>query len=223
MSARMSLLWITLTVVLLACAGCGKGGASPTGDGAPPVTATPSATADTTPATAVATGTGQAQSGGGSGSGNSGGGGSGSGNSGGGGSGSGNSGGGGSGSGNSGGGGGAQGAPLHIPSIIIHQGEDLEPEYNAVVASVMDQCGGTMCVSVTKKGTGVICDYAITMNGKPLTGGATDAQGDFTVPRGASIEIDGNADGSSGKPGCPSDDSSSSGGGGSPGDQPSSP
>src|SRR5215469_9401551 len=114
MSERMSRCWITLTVVLLvACSGCGKGGASPTGEGAPPVTATPSANADTTPATAVATGTGQAQLGGGGGSGN------------------------------SGGGGGAQGAPLHIPSIIIQLGEDLQTEYNAVVANVVDQCRGT--------------------------------------------------------------------------------
>jgi hypothetical protein len=213
MSTRMSLFWITLTVVLLACSGCGKGGASPTGEGAPPVTATTSATADTTPAAAAATGTGQAQSGGGGGSGNSGGGG-GSGNSGGGG-GSGNSGGGGGsgnsggggGSGNSGGGGGAQGAPLHIPSIIIQLGEDLQTEYNAVVANVVDQCRGTLCVSVSKAGTGKECGYTETMNGTPVTGdGGIDSQGNqfITVPRGASIVIEGNAFGDPSLP-CPSD------------------
>ena len=179
MSARMSLSWITLAVALLvACSGCGKGGASPTGEGAPPVTATPSATADTTSGTAAASGTGQAQSGGGGGSGNSG-----------------------------GGGGGAQGAPLHIPAIILNIGEDLQTEYDKVFHDVVTKCGGTLCVSVGKAGTGKECDYAVTMNGTPVkVDGGFDSQGSqyITVPRGARIVIDGNALGSPAQP-CPSD------------------
>jgi hypothetical protein len=178
MSARMSLSWITLAVALLvACSGCGKGGASPTGEGAPPVTATPSATAETTSGTAAATGTGQAQSGGGGGSGNSG-----------------------------GGGGGAKGAPLHIPAIILHIGEDLQTEYDKVFHDVVTKCGGTVCVSVGKAGTGKECDYTVTMNGTPVNvaGGADQGNQYITVPRGARIVIDGNALGSSTQP-CPSD------------------
>jgi hypothetical protein len=188
MLARISLSWITFTVVLLvACSGCGNGGVSTTGGGASPVTGTASATADTAPAT-PATVTGQAQSGGGGGNGNSGGGG---------------------GSGSSGGGGGAQGAPLHIPSIIIQEGADLQTEYNAVVANVVTQCGGTLCVSVSKEGIGSECGATIRMNGTPVPGGGgTDSQGNqiITVPQGASIVLDGNAFGDPSLQ-CPSDQS----------------
>jgi hypothetical protein len=193
MSARMSLFWIALSVALLvACSGCGKGGVSPTGEGAPPVTATPSATADTTPATAATARTGQAQSGGG-GNGNSRGGGSGNSGSG--------------GSGNSGGGGGAQGAPLHIPEIILHIGTDLQTEYDAVFRDVATECGGTLCVSVGKEGTGLECGYTVSVNGAQISPvGGTDSQGNqiITVPRGASIVVNGNALGAETLP-CPSD------------------
>lgn len=168
MLARTNLFWITLTVVLLAaCAGCGKGGVSPTGEGAPlanassPGTvtssiATPGGAADTTPVTAAATRTRQAQPQGG----------------------------------------GAQGAPLHIPAVIIHIGSDLQKEYDKVVNDVKNECGGTLCVSVSEKGTGLECDSTVSVNGTRINPEfTTDSQGNqfITVPRGASIVIDGNA------------------------------
>jgi hypothetical protein len=207
MSARLSLFWITLGVALLVVsAGCGRGGARPTGEGLPPVstsvpgaaasgTGTPSA-ADTAAASAAATRTGQAQSGqtqpgssNGSGNGN---------------------GseraaggttpvaepGGGSGNGNPGGGNGAEGAPLHIPAVILNIGSDLQTEYGKVVADVTSECGGTLCVSVSKQGTGYECGSIVTVNGAAITPvTTTDSQGnDFiTVPRGANIVINGNA------------------------------
>ena len=182
MLARVSLFWITLTVVLLAaCAGCGKGGVSPTGEGAPLVNgsspstvtssiATPGGAADTTPVTAAATRTRQAQPQGG----------------------------------------GAQGAPLHIPAVIIHIGSDLQKEYDKVVNDVRTECGGTLCVSVSKKGTGLECGSTVSVNGAQINPEfTTDSQGNqfITVPRGASIVIDGNAFGQGSVPSlpCPSD------------------
>jgi hypothetical protein len=188
MSARMSLFWIPLTVVLLAaCVGCGKGGVSPTGEGAPLANAsspsavtssiaTPSGAADTsprgpannTPATAAATRTGQAQPKSG---------------------------------------GGALGAPLHIPAVIINIGKDLQTEYDKVVADVRTECGGTLCVSVSKEGTGYECGSTVSVNGTQITPEfTTDSQGNqfITVPRGASIVINGNALGLESLP-CPSD------------------
>lgn len=138
-------------------------------------TGTPSA-ADTAAASAAATRTGQAQSGPtqpgqtqpGSGKGN----------------------------GNPGGGNGAQGAPLHIPAVILNIGSDLQTEYGKVVADVTSECGGTLCVSVSKQGTGYECGSIVTVNGAAITPvTTTDSQGnDFiTVPRGANIVINGNA------------------------------
>jgi hypothetical protein len=112
---------------------------------------------------------------------------------------------------------------LQIPAIILQQGADLQTEYNTVVSDVTSACGGSLCVSVSTAGAGLECDFAVTVNGvtqvdPPPT---TDSQGNQvdTVPRGASIVINGNADGSSGN--CPSSTSGPSGGG-SPSDQPSS-
>ncbi len=205
MPVRLCRFRITLTVVVLVmCGGCAKG-VSPTGGGAPPGAASsPSAATSSTAPPGSAAQAGRASSGGGNGSGNSG---------------SGNSGSGNSGSGNSGSGG-AQGAPLHIPAIILDQGVDLQTEYNKVVSDVTSECGGTMCVSVSTAGTGLECDFTVTANGVTQTdpSPATDSQGNQIdiVPRGASIVINGNADGSSDN--CPSDNSGPSGGG-SPGDQ----
>lgn len=175
MSARMSLFWMPLTVVLLAaCAGCGKGGVSPTGEGAPLVNAsspsavTSSGAANNTPVTAAATRTRQAQP--------------------------------------KGGGGGAQGAPLHIPAVIINIGKDLQTEYDKVVNDVRTECGGTLCVSVSKEGTGYECGSTVSVNGTQITlEFTTDSQGNqfITVPRGASIVINGNALGLESLP-CPS-------------------
>ena len=188
MWTRMSLFWIPLTVVLLAvCVGCGKGGVSPTGEGAPLVNApspsavtssiaTPSGAAHTTsggaanntPVTAAATRTRQAQP--------------------------------------KGGGGGAQGAPLHIPAVIINIGKDLQTEYDKVVNDVRAECGGTLCVSVSKEGTGYECGSTVSVNGTQITPEfTTDSQGNqfITVPRGASIVINGNALGLESLP-CPS-------------------
>ena len=188
MWTRMSLFWIPLTVVLLAvCAGCGKGGVGPTGEGAPLVNApspsavissiaTPSGAAHTTsggaanntPVTAAATRTRQAQP--------------------------------------KGGGGGAQGAPLHIPAVIINIGKDLQTEYDKVVNDVRTECGGTLCVSVSKEGTGYECGSTVSVNGTQITPVfTTDSQGNqfITVPRGASIVINGNALGLESLP-CPS-------------------
>jgi hypothetical protein len=246
---RIRQLWITLAAALLvACAGCDLGGASPAGGGAPPGAVRASAAAVSIAAASGpaphATAGNRPSSGGGNGGGNSGGGSSGGGNSGGGSSGGGksggNSGGGssggsGSGGGNSGGGGsegssggggsgggGAQGAPLQIPAIILQQGVDLQTEYNAVVSDVTSACGGTQCVSVSTAGAGVECNFTVTVNGATQVDPppSTDSQGNQVdvVPRGASIVINGNADGSSDT--CPSDNSGSSGGG-SPSAQPS--
>ncbi len=195
MPVRLCRFRITLTVVVLVmCGGCAKG-VSPTGGGVPPGAASsPSAATSSTAPPGSAAQAGRASSGGGNGSGN-------------------------SGSGNSGSGG-AQGAPLHIPAIILDQGVDLQTEYNKVVSDVTSECGGTMCVSVSTAGTGLECDFTVTANGVTQTdpSPATDSQGNQIdiVPRGASIVINGNADGSSDN--CPSDNSGPSGGG-SPGDQ----
>jgi hypothetical protein len=158
MPARLSQFSITLAVVLLVvCSGCGKGGTSPTGEGAPPGNAA------------------QASSGGANQSGNP-------------------------------GGGGAQGAPLQIPAIILDQGQDLQTEHDKVVSNVTTQCGGTQCVSVSTAGSGVECGFTVTANGVTQTDPSptNDSQGNQVdvVPRGASIVINGNADGSSGN--CPS-------------------
>jgi hypothetical protein len=197
MPARLRQFWITLAVALLvACGGCDLGGASPTGEGAPPVTA-PSSGAAASGAAAPGPATdGTAGSPPSSGHASSGG----------------------NGSGNSGGGG-AQGAPLQIPAIILQQGTDLQTEYNAVVSDVTSECGGALCVSVSTAGAGLECDFTVTVNGVTQVDPppSTDSQGNQVdiVPRGASIVINGNADGSSDN--CPSDNSGSSGG--SPGDQ----
>jgi hypothetical protein len=229
MPARIRQIWITLAAALLVtCGGCDLGGASPTGEGAPPGAVLSSAAAASVaaasgPATDATAGS-KPSSGGGNGSGNSGGGNSGGGN-GGGNSGGGNSG-GGNGGGNSGGGnsgGGAQGAPLQIPAIILQQGTDLQAEYNAVVSDVTSECGGAQCVSVSTAGAGLECNFTVTVNGVIQVDPppSTDSQGNQIdiVPRGASIVINGNADGSSDN-NCPSDNSGSSGGG-SPSAQPS--
>jgi hypothetical protein len=217
MPARIRQFWITLAAALLvACGGCDLGGASPTGEGAPPGAVASSAAAASVaaasgPATDAAAGS-QPSSGGGNGRGNSAGGNSGGGNSGGGNSGGGNS-----------GGGGAQGAPLQIPAIILQQGADLQTEYNAVVSDVTSACGGAQCVSVSTAGAGLECNFTVTVNGVIQVDPppSTDSQGNQVdiVPRGATIVINGNADGSSDN-NCPSDNSGSSGGG-SPSAQPS--
>jgi len=226
MPARIRQFWITLAAALLvACGGCDLGGASPTGEGAPPGAVASSAAAASVaaasgPATDAAAGS-QPSSGGGNGRGNPGGGNSGGGN------GRGNSAGGNSGGGNSGGGnsggGGAQGAPLQIPAIILQQGADLQTEYNAVVSDVTSACGGAQCVSVSTAGAGLECNFTVTVNGVIQVDPppSTDSQGNQVdiVPRGATIVINGNADGSSDN-NCPSDNSGSSGGG-SPSAQPS--
>ena len=221
MPARIRQFWITLAAALLvACGGCDLGGASPAGEGAPPGAVASSAAAASVaaasgPATDAAAGS-QPSSGGGNGRGNPGGGNSGGGN------GRGNSAGGNSGGGNSGGGG-AQGAPLQIPAIILQQGADLQTEYNAVVSDVTSACGGAQCVSVSTAGAGLECNFTVTVNGVIQVDPppSTDSQGNQVdiVPRGATIVINGNADGSSDN-NCPSDNSGSSGGG-SPSAQPS--
>jgi hypothetical protein len=89
----------------------------------------------------------------------------------------------------------------------LNIGEDLQTEYDKVFHDVVTECGGTLCVSVGKAGTGKECDYAVTMNGTPVNvAGGFDSQGSqyITVPRGARIVIDGNALGSPTLP-CPSD------------------
>ena len=207
MPARIRQFWITLAAALLvACGGCDLGGASPTGEGAPPGAVASSAAAASVaaasgPATDAAAGS-QPSSGGGNGRGNSAGGNSGGGNS---------------------GGGGAQGAPLQIPAIILQQGADLQTEYNAVVSDVTSACGGAQCVSVSTAGAGLECNFTVTVNGVIQVDPppSTDSQGNQVdiVPRGATIVINGNADGSSDN-NCPSDNSGSSGGG-SPSAQPS--
>ena len=112
---------------------------------------------------------------------------------------------------------------MQIPAIILQQGAALQTEYNAVVSDVTSACGGTQCVSVSTAGAGLECNFTVTVNGvtqvDPAPG--TDSQGNQVdiVPRGASIVINGNADGSS-DTNCPSDNSGSSGGG-SPSAQPS--
>jgi len=216
MSARTYQFWITLAAALLVTCGCDRGGASPTGEGAPPGAvlssdAAASVAAASGPATAATAGSQSSLGGGNSGGGNSGGGNSGGGNSGGGNSGGGNS-----------GGGGAQGAPLQIPAVILHQGDILQDAYNAVVSNVTSACGGTQCVSVSTAGAGKECNFTVTVNGVTQVSPApsTDSQGEQfdIVPRGASIVINGNADGTSDNP-CP--DNSGSSGGGSPSAQPS--
>jgi hypothetical protein len=199
MPARTYQFWITLAVALLVTCGCDRGGASPTGEGAPPGTVPSSAAASvaavSAPATGATTGSQRSSGGGNSGGGNSGG--------------------------NSGGGG-AQGAPLQIPAIILQQGDKLQDAYDAVVSDVTSACGGTQCVSVSTAGAGKECNFTVTVNGVTQVDPApsTDSQGNQfdIVPRGASIVINGNADGSSGNT-CP--DNSGSSGGGSPSAQPS--
>jgi hypothetical protein len=87
---------------------------------------------------------------------------------------------------------------------------------------VTSACGGALCVSVSTAGAGVECDFTVTVNGVTQVDPppSTDSQGNQVdiVPRGASIVINGNADGST--PPCPSDNSSPPGGG-SPSAQPS--
>jgi hypothetical protein len=89
----------------------------------------------------------------------------------------------------------------------LNLGADLQTEYDAVSRDVMAECGGTLCVSVSKAGTGRECGYIVSVNGAqmfPATG--TDSQGNqiITVPRGASIAVNGNALGAENLP-CPSD------------------
>ena len=177
MPTRMRLFWITLAAALLAaCAGCGKGGIVPAGEGAPPAntftpgaatssTAIQASATDTATATAAAPQTGHAQPGGG---------------------------------------GGAQGAPLHIPAVILNIGSDLQTEYDMVVSDVTTECGGTLCVSVSKEGTGYECGSTVTVNGAQITPVTTPDNQFITVPRGASIVINGNALGQENLP-CPSD------------------
>jgi len=180
MPTRMRLFWITLTAVLLAaCAGCTKGGIGPIGEGAPPAnTSTPGAATSSVAIQASATDSTPATPAATQ-----------------------------AGQAQPGGGSGAQGAPLHIPAVILNIGSDLQTEYDMVVSNVMTECGGTLCVSVSKEGTGYECGSTVTVDGTQVTPDiTTDSQGNqlITVPRGASIVINGNALGLENLS-CPSD------------------
>lgn len=169
-------------MLLAACAGCTKGGIGPIGEGAPPAnTSTPGAATSSAATSSVATAasspetaTTAAPQ---------------------------------TGQAQPGGGGGAQGAPLHIPAVILNIGSDLQTEYDMVTSDVTTECGGTLCVSVSKEGTGYECGSTVTVNGAAITPDiTTDSQGNqlITVPRGASIVINGNALGQENLA-CPSD------------------
>jgi hypothetical protein len=90
--------------------------------------------------------------------------------------------------------------------VIINIGKDLQTEYDKVVNDVRTECGGTLCVSVSKEGTGYECGSTVSVNGTQITPEfTTDSQGNqfITVPRGVSIVINGNALGLESLP-CPS-------------------